>query len=240
MRKIIPLALLLPILLLSLCSCADGSSGETSFVLEEPRQEAQTQETAESMISSAAGDPAGHPADAAAVPDSGQSLPAAVQKDPDIVVHVCGAVISPGVYTLAAGSRICQAVEAAGGFAEDADDAYVNQAEVLTDGVRLWIPTREETKAPSGDSVAQMSPLPAVVTGPEASANGDKAARGLVNINTADAEALCTLTGVGPSTAAKIISYREANGAFSRIEDIMLVSGIKEKLFAKIRDSITV
>ena len=121
MRKIIPLALLWPILLLSLCSCASGSSGETSFVLEDPRQEEQLQEPAGSVASFDAGDPAGHAAEAASVPDSGQNLPTAVQKDPDIVVHVCGAVISPGVYTLAAGSRICQAVEAAGGFAKEAE-----------------------------------------------------------------------------------------------------------------------
>ncbi|MCR5674157.1 MAG: ComEA family DNA-binding protein [Lachnospiraceae bacterium] len=156
-----------------------------------------------------------------------------------IVVHVCGAVREPGVYTLDAGSRVCQAVEAAGGFSPDADEACVNQAQILTDGTRLRIPTGEETAAAAngGEPGAQD---PVIVTAGAAEEGNRTPADGRININTADAETLCRLHGVGESTAAKIIAWRETNGRFRRIEDIMQVSGIKEKLFAKIKDDITV
>ena len=158
-----------------------------------------------------------------------------------IVVHVCGAVNREGVYTLDAGSRVYEAVAAAGGFAQGADEAYINQAEILTDGVRLRIPTREETEAAASLTAEAQAPVPDVLVG-GAAAQTDTGgmAGGKININTADAETLCRLPGVGESTAAKIIAWRDANGGFSRIEDIMQVSGIKEKLFAKIKDDITV
>ena len=203
---------------------------------------------------------------------------AAADNAAPIVVHVCGAVNRAGVYTLDAGSRIYEAVRAAGGFAADADEAYINQAQILTDGVRLRIPTTEETHllmaggtgdiSPSGNGTAGRSEASgalsgstggiavvsggtdpslgsslAVISGGTDSGSSSAAGGttdGLVNINTADAETLCTLNGIGPSTAAKIIDYRQSHGTFKRIEDIMQISGIKEKLFAKIRDHITV
>lgn len=165
-------------------------------------------------------------------------------KEPErIVIHVCGAVNREGVYTLDAGSRVYEAVSAAGGFAQDADEAYINQAEILADGVRLRIPTKAETEAAAQTAAESQPPVPEVLSGgkdaPKAAA-GSGGADGKININTADKETLCRLSGIGESTAAKIIAWRDANGAFSRIEDIMQVSGIKEKLFAKIKDDITV
>ena len=170
-----------------------------------------------------------------------------------IVVHVCGAVEDEGVYVLEAGSRVYEAVRAAGGFSEDADEEYVNQAQVLSDGVRLRIPTLEETaQAYSAQDAAAEAPetgygaddnVPDVITAPEDPDDGSDTSKretGKVDINTADEAKLCTLKGVGPATAAKIIAYRESSGGFTRIEDIMKVSGIKEKLFAKIKDDITV
>ncbi len=154
-----------------------------------------------------------------------------------LAVYVCGAVASPGVYELDEGSRIMDAVEAAGGFSGDADTTYVNLAAKLTDGMKLLIPTIEETANAGKDNsfltyeagtLAEASDTPAGNQG------------GLININTATKEELKTLSGIGDSTAEKIIRYREDNGGFSKIEDIMKVSGIKEKLFSKIRDNITV
>ncbi len=146
------------------------------------------------------------------------------------VVHVCGAVKRPGVYILNEGSRIYQAIEMAGGFCEDADEDYLNQAELLFDGRKLYVPTRQEVaKAGEADNWQQMSNN--TVAGIE---------EVLININTAGEELLCTLPGVGSSKAKSIIAYREKNGSFQKIEDIMNVEGIKDGLFQKIKDSITV
>ncbi len=139
-----------------------------------------------------------------------------------VVVHVCGAVMQPGVYELSKGSRIAQAVDVAGGFAEDADESYVNLAELLTDGTQIYIPTKEE----------------ALVLRQESQEVGNSS--GKVNINTADKALLCTLPGIGETRATDIIAYRQKNGGFSSIEDIMKVSGIKEAGFQKIKDKIVV
>lgn len=138
--------------------------------------------------------------------------------EPDIQqvsVYVCGAVKKPGVYTLDADLRVADAVEAAGGMRNDADSEYVNLAQHLADGIKIRIPTVEET-------------------GPEGMQNK------LININTADEATLCTLPGIGSAKAEKIIEYREKNGPFCGIEDIMKVPGIKEAGFEKIKDQITI
>lgn len=144
------------------------------------------------------------------------------------VVHICGAVNRPGVYTLEAKSRIYQAVARAGGFREDADQDYLNQADLVMDGMKIYIPTESEV-----ESVGKANDWS--VSG--SSMEGDSL---LVNINTAGEELLCTLPGVGSSKARNIIAYREKNGEFKQIEDIMNVEGIKDGLFQKIKDSITV
>lgn len=133
-----------------------------------------------------------------------------------IFVYVCGAVNCEGVYELPSGSRVYQAIEVAGGFREDADKSNVNQAEVLKDEERIYVP----------------------IIGEEISSVSEEA--GKVNINKASKEELMTLPGVGESRAESIIKYREDMGAFQNIEDIMQVSGIKEGLFEKIKDLITV
>lgn len=144
------------------------------------------------------------------------------------VVHICGAVKNPGIYILEEGSRIYQAIEQAGGFCEEADQNYLNQADRLVDGMKLYVPTKEEAAEGPGDwQNANSSSV---------SYSGDT----LININTAGEELLCTLSGVGSTRAKSIIAYREKNGAFQKIEDIMNVNGIKEGLFQKIKDSITV
>ena len=137
-----------------------------------------------------------------------------------IYVHVCGAVKEPGVVEIASGSRAQAAVEAAGGFREDADRDYVNLASLVSDGEQLYIPTLEEAG--------------------ERKASQEAAESGLVNINTADVSRLCTLPGIGESRAGDIIAYRQEHGSFADIEEIMQVPGIKESTFEKLKNLITV
>lgn len=137
-------------------------------------------------------------------------------EDDSIFVYVCGAVKCEGVYELPSGSRIYEAIAKAGGFREDAAMTQVNQAEVLQDEAQIYVPTLEEQK--------------------ESQKHDD----GKVNLNSAAKEELMTLPGVGETKAESIIAYREQHGRFQTIEDIMQISGIKEGLFVKIKDYITV
>ena len=137
-----------------------------------------------------------------------------------VYVYVCGAVRDPGVVEVPEGSRAEEALRLAGGMTEDADPFYVNLAETVTDGQKLYFPTEEEAET-----------LKAVAKAAE---------EGLVNINTASSEELCTLPGIGASRAADIVRYREQNGAFQTREDIMKVSGIKQNAYDKLCDKITV
>ncbi len=138
-----------------------------------------------------------------------------------LFVHVCGAVIREGVYELPSESRVFDAIEMAGGFREDADTKHVNQAELLKDEMRIYVPAIGEVAASEGNT-------------------GGIEADGRVNINKASKEELMSLPGVGESRADGIIQYREEQGAFQTIEDIMQVSGIKEGLFERIKELITV
>lgn len=159
-----------------------------------------------------------------------------------LYVHVCGAVKAPGVYELPEGSRVYEAVQAAGGFAEDADQHYVNQAQTLADGVKLVIPTVEEAAAAAKGAAAgegRESDFGAL-TEEKSGAADAKQTGGRININTATQQELCTIPGVGETRAAAIISYRESHGGFAKPEDIMKVSGIKEGMYDKIKDSISV
>lgn len=144
--------------------------------------------------------------------------------DSECVIHICGAVAAPGVYRLPDGSRIVDAVEAAGGLTEDAAERGVNQAAPVSDGMQIVILTREE--AEQGVS-------------PDAGREKD-GTDGLVDINTADTAELMTLPGIGQTRADAIAAYREQNGKFRTIEDIMKVDGIKEGSFAKLKDRICV
>ena len=145
----------------------------------------------------------------------------------EICVYVCGAVVYPGVVRLKEGSRAADALEAAGGFGEDAATDYVNLAARVSDGEKLYFPRMEE---------CQNRPL----QWENAESAGEDGDNRLININTADTEALCTLPGIGESRAADIIRYRENMGPFENCEEIMQVSGIKTSLYNKIRDLITV
>lgn len=169
-----------------------------------------------------------------------------------IYVHVCGAVENPGVYEMSAGSRVYEAVEEAGGFTENADSSYVNQAQKLTDGIKLIIPTMEQTEAMSvtdsaevigiveaaGSELAEAGQEGGEST--EGTPGGSDTSDGKININTASMAELCNIPGIGETRAAAIVAYRQERGGFTSIEDIMNVSGIKEGTYDKIKDKIKV
>lgn len=164
---------------------------------------------------------------------AGAGAEAAAPAEPKtILVHVDGAVVAPGVYALVEGARANDAVGAAGGLTEDADTSAVNLASVVADGSKVHIPTADEGQATAQGSSSSVSSV--------SSSSATSAAGGLVNINTAGASELQTLSGVGEATARAIIEDRESNGPFSSPEDLMRVSGIGEKKYAKIKDHICV
>ncbi len=158
-----------------------------------------------------------------------------------LYVDISGAVLHPGVYELPSDNRIFHAIAAAGGLTEAAEVRCINQADPLYDGEKIYIYTREEAESLGG----WMELLNGSDSGgKEISAGGSgqstEQQTGKVNLNTADKSQLMSLAGVGEARANAILAYRETNGAFSGIEEIMNVSGIKEGLYEQIRDYITV
>ncbi len=139
-------------------------------------------------------------------------------------VHVCGEVVHPGVYRLSEGQRVFEAVELAGGFTDDAADSYLNLAETVHDGMKVEVPSREKAAAMESE--------------PETAQDAKRDGR--INLNTATREELMTLRGIGQARAEDIIAWRQKQGGFKRIEEIMEVPGIKEAAFEKIRDYITI
>lgn len=150
-----------------------------------------------------------------------ESEPLSVTDDEEtIVVFVCGAVRFPGLVTLPVGSRVGDALEQAGGFAENADLCWVNLAQTVEDGEKIYFPTAEEGSSLSEDSKQQEN--------------------GLINLNTAGKQELCSLPGIGETKAEDIIDYRREKGNFQNIKDVMKVPGIKQALYEQIKDRITV
>lgn len=141
-----------------------------------------------------------------------------------VTVHVGGAVVSPGVQSLSEGSRVQDAVAAAGGFSEDALRDALNLARVLVDGEQVIVPSAADVSSDTGNAESA-GPASSSASGSGATVGGK------LNINRATAEELDALPGVGPSTAQKIVADREANGPFSRVEDLKRVSGIGDKKF---------
>lgn len=146
-----------------------------------------------------------------------------------ISVYVCGAVQEEGVYELEEGSRIFEAIELAGGSTEEAMESYLNLAEVMTDGQKIYVPTILEVE----QGLVVESSSGSIGT----SGNSDT---GKVNINTATMEELMTLSGIGESKAEAIITYRETVGFFMETEEIQNITGIKEGVYEAIKDDITV
>lgn len=159
------------------------------------------------------------------------------------VVYVSGYVNNPGVYELSAGSRVIDAIDAAGGYSKEAYDNYLNLASLIADGQMIYVPSEEEVESGSIErGVASGADGSGVggVTGGNGGGNGGNSSDSgtLVNINQASKEELMTLPGIGESKADKIIAYREENGRFSTPEGIMEISGIKDGLYNKIKDKI--
>jgi competence protein ComEA len=208
------LVLILVILIVSLClaSCSKGKEDLVELSAEESTAEI----FAESTQAPETADPVKTPAE---------------EESSLICVYICGAVTDPGVYELLSGARVFEAVEAAGGLTADAAEGAVNQAALLNDGDMITIPTAEEMES----AVTQGGITPAG----SAAAVSDSSS-GKININTAGSEELQKIPGVGPSKAQSIIDYREEHGAFTSPEDLMKITGIKEKTYEKMKDSICV
>lgn len=179
---------------------------------------------------------------------SEDAVPLVTQIPQTIFVDVCGAVANPGVYELEEGSRIFQAVDAAGGYLPEAAQNYLNRARSLMDGQQIYVPTEEEV-AENLEVLAAKVPEAlqsgaSEDTGREGNSEVSLADGGgsnsSINLNTADVSQLCTLSGIGQSKAEAIIAYREEHGGFASIEEIMNVEGIKEGTFSKIKDKISV
>ena len=153
----------------------------------------------------------------------------------ECAVYVSGAVKQPGLYRYQGTARVCDAIQAVGGFQANAAEDSLNLARLLEDGEQICVLTKKEAaRAKKKSRQAQQS---------EEAAEGDQgsgnSSGGKVNINTATAAELMTLPGIGEAKAALIINYREEKGKFSKIEDLMQISGIKEGIFQKIKDNIT-
>ncbi len=139
-----------------------------------------------------------------------------------ITVYVSGSVKQAGLYQLPYGSRVNDAIQAAGGFGDEANQGAINLADILQDGEQVDVPASMPTMASGGETGSGSSSI------------------GLVNINTASLAQLDTLPEIGPVTAQKIIDYREKNGLFINVEDLLKVDGIGQQTFDKIKALITV
>ncbi len=215
--------------LLNTAGCTGAQKAEIFLAEENPGSEKETGEPTPDAVS---------PTPSAVTPEAEKegenSSPENGQEQEEIFVDVCGAVARPGVYGMPPESRVFQAIEMAGGFLPEAAGSYINQAQPLSDGQQIYVPTKEE---------AQEKELPA--PGTEAPGTDQEPEEGRdeqekVNLNTADSAALQTLNGIGEAKAEAILAYREEHGAFSSIEEIMNVPGIKESTFSNIKDKIAV
>jgi competence protein ComEA len=154
------------------------------------------------------------------------------------VVQVAGAVMSPGLYSLTAGARVDDAVRAAGGLAAEAAADQLNLAAKVVDGQRLYVPRSGEATPPATGSSAGAASNPPSGLSSTAGASGSSSV--MVDINSATAEQLDELPGVGPTTAEAIVEYRTANGPFRSVEDLANVKGIGPAKLARIRPHATV
>lgn len=168
----------------------------------------------------------------------------AAESEKLIYVHVCGAVRHPGVYPMAEGTRVYEAVALAGGFLPEADEQWLNQAAVIGDAQKLYVYSKEETSQMETEPVKEgwyggekAAQSPGTADDANASSAGGNEQ---VNLNTASKEKLMTLPGIGEAKAEAILQYRSEHGAFSSAEELLQISGIKEGVFSRIKDRITV
>lgn len=158
-----------------------------------------------------------------------------------VVVYICGAVKHPGVYKFTAGSRVNYAVNAASGFKKGAARTAINQARVLEDGEQITIPTLKQVKRKQLSKITDGDNFQDKTTDNENTDSSERESQDtLININTASAGELTSLSGIGQNRADAIIEYRQSNGKFQSIEDIMKIPGIKQGIFNKIKNKISV
>lgn len=163
------------------------------------------------------------------VSDPGDDGTMQTLEKPLIYVHICGAVEQPGVYQVSEDARLIDVITLSGGLTKEAAGDYINQAEPVSDGQRYYIPSTEDVADLSGSDYMQ---------GLQGSFVDTKAS--YVNINTATKEQLMSLPGIGEAKAGSIIAYRDANGAFQAVEELMNIPGIKEGLFNQVSSMIRV
>ena len=152
----------------------------------------------------------------------------------DLVVHVVGAVQTPGLGTLTPGARISDAVAAAGGGTAEADLARLNLASPVVDGMQIRVPAIDE-EAPVGGSLVQLPPF-----GDDQTAPGDSTTTEPIDLNRADEAELQALPGIGPALAARIVTWRTENGGFATVDDLESVPGIGPAKLAELRDRVVV
>ncbi len=148
-----------------------------------------------------------------------------------ISVYVCGQVYEPGVYELPSDARVVTAIEAAGGAYDDADLSYLNLADHVNDGDKIYVPSFEETA-----DVEKLIRDPARTEGTA----GTGSASQLLNLNTASKDELMTLPGIGESKAEAIIAYRDSVGRISDPDELMNIPGIKDGVYSKFKDKVYV
>lgn len=199
--------------------------------------------------------------DKSAVQEASQTPELAETVPQSIYVDICGAVAQPGVYELSPDSRVFQAIEKAGGYLPEAAASYLNRARSLNDGQQIYVPTQEEVDSRmipqtqdgnvqngersqaegiGADGQISGTMIDTQVPSDGGSADQSTSEASRINLNTANVSQLTTLTGVGESKALAIIAYREENGPFTSVEDIMNVPGIKEGTYEKIKDKIAI
>lgn len=201
--------------------------------------DAGDKEPSSAVEQEASGEKSGRGAQNASADDSDGTTPFAKGEEEvpveEVYVHVCGSVNNPGVYKLKPEARIYEAIEAAGGLCADASAESVNQAQKVEDGLKIYVPNKEEAEHGWAESSGAKGVLDGSGDGGQAQEPSAK-----VNVNTATVEELKTLPGIGDAKARSIVSYRQTNGMFQSIEDLMQVEGIKSGVFDKIKDQITV
>lgn len=208
-----------------LSGCEQGSG--TKMYLEAKTQNSQEVQTVQddgNMVQD--GRSSGHQTDGTGKDKNGKS---AGETGDTCFVYVCGAVKHPGVFELPLGSRVYEAVALAGGFCKNAYEKGINQAAQIEDGQMIEVLTIKEQKESGQQSREQ-----------DADGTETQKQDGRIDINTASAEQLMTLSGIGEAKAANIIAYRESSGSFSSTEDLMNVTGIGEGVYARIKDKVKV
>lgn len=219
----LPLLLLAGLLVFTSC-------GKTSYFEDSGKDSAFSEEKADDAGVSGDEDETEEGSSAAAkAGESATDDGKAVSSEPArLFVEVSGAVQQPGVFEVTEGTRVFEVLSRAGGLAADADTRDLNQAAPVTDGQKIYVLRQGET------------PPATASAGSTGSGTGSGGGNALVNINTADAAALTTLPGIGEQKARAIIAYRQEKGSFRKIEDLKQIPGIKDGLFSKVKDRITV